>query len=161
MNNPIRKLPRKTLVTQGSWCLLVAVIFAQLQFPIPVAHDHEAVDSSITLAAHVDLRHAGDPDDECGVHWHWVLPGQADASHDQEDASLPSAPPVSVELGVASSATIASAAWHADFVPVKTLAKCFPPQSDDLTPIQARTLFDVSPLSGATFSCAVLCVIRC
>ena len=161
MNNRIRNFTRKTLLPQGHWCLLLAVVIAQVQLPIPLPHDHDSVESSVTLASHVDLRHDGQQDAESGFHWHWVFPGE---SHDQdagEDESLPSPADVSDASAIATLRTNVAAAWDTDFVPLTISRLHRPTRLASVPTTEKRTVFDVSPISSATFSCAVLCVIRC
>ena len=68
--------------------LLIAVVIVQLQVPVPVVHDHDAVDSHVTLVDHID-RHHQEELGEDGVHWHWVLPRSSDGSNESADPSLP------------------------------------------------------------------------
>ena len=161
MSRRIRNFTGNLLINQGKWILLLAVVIAQVQIPIPVAHDHDLVDSHSTLATHLSLRHNGDNGDEAGLHWHWILPCQSDDEDGQDDKSLPTPSHSATDPGVAATKSNLQLTWSVCAEFVKTTS------TTDATPLdvgeqaEKRSSAEVSPRSSAKFSCCVLCVIRC
>ncbi|MCA9138459.1 MAG: hypothetical protein KDB00_16925 [Planctomycetales bacterium] len=164
MCNRICRLVVQALSASGKWFLLSAVVIAQVQFPVPVAHDHSALESPLDLVAHLDLRHGGQSKVEDGVHWHWVLPGQADGGHKHDDEShnddsLPT-PIASLDSSVIAETRTCSAVPSILMQNQSSICRISLACGAD-PPTQKLSTADVSSVSPAVLCCAVRCVVRC
>lgn len=164
MSNRTRNRTDHSWVATGKSLLLLAVLIVQIQVPIPVIHDHESVGSPLALASHVRQRHADGQLSDLGNHLHWVLPRSGDdASHqpssEEQDESLPT-PAASADHNVVVSG---NSAWANQFdlavadLPTSCFATPFEPGST----LRKRSVAELTTVSAADLSCAVLCVIRC
>jgi hypothetical protein len=58
------------------------------QFPIPVAHSHQAIAvDDVRLASHIDLKHHAGNEEIDHLHWHLLMPWEIAGEGDEDERS--------------------------------------------------------------------------